>query len=64
MLTPPVLAPDWFKDQVLGIEVEQFIGLAVLALVATTVQFAILAAIRLYVRARYRVLWTQRVPLY
>ena len=54
MPTLPVLSPGWFKDEFLGIEVEQYIGLVVLILVAAAVQFGILSAIRLYVRARYR----------
>lgn len=54
MSTLPVLSPGWFKDEFLGIEVEQYIGLAVLILVAAAVQLGILSAIRLYVRARYR----------
>ena len=54
MSTLPVLSPGWFKDEFLGIEVEQYIGLVVLILVAAGVQFGVLSAIRLYVRARYR----------
>ena len=48
----PVLAPDWFKDKAIGIEIEQFIGLAVLVFIATAAQFALVQAIALYVRHR------------
>ena len=48
----PVLAPNWFKDTALGIEVEQFIGLAVIILAAASVLiFAVIAA-DLFMRAR------------
>ncbi|MFT5200990.1 MAG: MscS family membrane protein [Candidatus Aldehydirespiratoraceae bacterium] len=45
--------PDWFKDEYLGIEVEQYIGIAVLAVIATLLHFALLRAISLVVRRRY-----------
>jgi len=45
--------PDWFKDEYLGIEVEQYIGLAVLAVIATVAHFALLRAISVVVRRRF-----------
>lgn len=48
-----VAAPDWFKDEYLGIEVEQYIGLAALAVIATVARFALVRAISLVVRRRF-----------
>ena len=48
----PVLAPDWFKDKAIGIEVEQFIGLAVLVVIAAGARFVLVQAIALFVRHR------------
>jgi MscS family membrane protein len=45
--------PDWFTDVYLGIEVGQYIGLGVLAVVATVAHFALLRVISLVVRRRY-----------
>jgi MscS family membrane protein len=45
--------PDWFTDEYLGIEVEQYIGLAVLAVIATVAHFALLRVISLVLRRRY-----------
>ncbi len=45
--------PAWLTDDYLGIEVEQYIGIAVLAVVATVAHFALLRAISLVVRRRY-----------
>lgn len=45
--------PEWFTDEYLGIEVEQYIGLGVLAVVATLLHFALLRVIALVVRRRY-----------
>ena len=45
--------PDWLTDDYLGIEVEQYIGLAVLAVIATVAHFALLHAISLVVQRRY-----------
>ena len=45
--------PDWFANEYLGIEVEQFIGLGVLAVIATVAHFALLHLISLVVRRRY-----------
>ena len=46
------LAPDWFKNTYIGIEVEQFIGIGILILVAGAVHVVVSQALRLYVRAR------------
>lgn len=48
----PALAPNWFQDTVLGIEVEQFIGIAVLIAIVLGVQLALTQAVRLFVRHR------------
>ncbi len=48
-----VAAPDWFTDDYLGIEVEQYIGIGVLAVIATVAHFALLRAISVVVRRRY-----------
>jgi len=45
--------PDWFTDEYLGIEVEQYLGIGVLALIATLLHFALLRVIALVVRSRY-----------
>ncbi len=45
--------PDWLTDVYLGIEVEQYIGLGVLAVVAAVAHFALLRVIALLVRRRY-----------
>ena len=49
---PLFLAPDWFKDTYIGIEVEQFIGIGALVLVAATVYFIATQVLRLYLRGR------------
>ncbi len=46
-------APAWFADTYLGIEVQQYVGLGVLAVVATVAHFALARAIWLVVRRRY-----------
>ena len=48
----PILVPIWFKDTVLGIEVEQFIGLGVLVVVAVAAAYLALALLALYIRQR------------
>ncbi len=48
----PFLAPDWFNDSYLGIEVEQYVGLAILVAVAPLTYAIISLALRLYLRAR------------
>ena len=48
----PTLTPDWFKDTALGIEVEQFIGIVVLVLIAGAVHFTALQLLRMAVRHR------------
>ncbi len=45
--------PDWFAEEYLGIEVEQYIGLGVLALIAAVVHIALLRLMALVVRRRY-----------
>lgn len=45
--------PDWLTDVYLGIEVEQYIGLGVLAVIAAVAHFALLRVIALLVRRRY-----------
>ena len=46
------LAPDWFKDTYIGIEVEQFIGIGVLVVVAVVAQVVLTQALKLVVHAR------------
>ena len=46
------LTPDWFEDTYIGIEVEQFIGIGVLVVVAGVVHLLVSQVLRLYVRAR------------
>ena len=50
---PPFLAPAWFEDSYLGIEVEQFLGLAILIAIAVLTYAIISQALKLYVRARF-----------
>ena len=50
----PFLAPDWFSDSYLGIEVQQFIGLAVLVGVAVLTYAVLSVSLRLYVRVRFQ----------
>jgi small-conductance mechanosensitive channel len=45
--------PDWFEDTFLGIEVEQFIGIGVLILVATLAHFVLMRIITVLVRHRF-----------
>ncbi len=45
--------PGWFTDEYLGIEVEQYIGLGVLAVIATVAHFVLLRVIAVVVRRRY-----------
>ncbi len=45
--------PDWFTDVYLGIELEQYIGIGVLAIVATLAHFALLRLITIIVHRRY-----------
>ena len=51
---PPFLAPDWFNDTYLGIEVEQYVGLAILVAVAPLTYAIISLALRVYVRTRFQ----------
>ena len=50
----PVLAPGWFKDEFIGIEVEQYIGIGALVVIAIVAQLVLVEAIRLFLRHRYR----------
>ena len=43
-----VAAPTWFTDEYLGIEVEQYIGFGLLAVIATLVHFALLRVIAIW----------------
>ncbi len=45
--------PEWFKDEYLGIELGQYIGIGVLIVGATAAHFALLRVIALVVRGRY-----------
>ena len=45
--------PGWFTDEYLGIEVEQYIGIGVLAVIAMVAHFVLLRIIALVVRHRY-----------
>ena len=45
--------PGWLTDEHFGIEVEQYIGIGVLAVIATAAHFALLRVITLVVRRRY-----------
>lgn len=47
------VAPGWLSDEYLGIEVKQYIGLGVLAVVATVARFVLVRVIALVVRHRY-----------
>ena len=48
-----VAAPTWFNDEYLGIEIEQYIGFGLLAVIITIVHFALLRLIDIFVRRRY-----------
>ncbi|MCH2617276.1 MAG: hypothetical protein MKZ62_08085, partial [Acidimicrobiales bacterium] len=48
-----VAAPTWFTDEYLGIEIEQYIGFGLLAIIITVVHFALLRLIDMFVRRRY-----------
>ncbi|MYE46958.1 MAG: mechanosensitive ion channel family protein [Chloroflexi bacterium] len=50
---PALLAPAWFQDTYIGIEVEQYIGLAILVAVSALTYVAVNQALRLFVRARF-----------
>ena len=52
---PLFLAPDWFKDTYIGIEVEQLIGIGALVVVAGVVHLLASQALRMYLRARLSV---------
>lgn len=45
--------PEWFSDEYLGIEVEQYIGIGALAVFAAVAHFALLRVIALVLRRRY-----------
>ena len=46
------LAPDWFKNTYIGIEVEQFIGIGALVVVAVVAQVVLTQGLKLFVHAR------------
>tara|TARA_B100001123_G_scaffold407887_1_gene500526 strand:- start:23271 stop:24533 length:1263 start_codon:yes stop_codon:yes gene_type:complete len=46
------LVPHWFKNTYIGIEVEQFIGIGALVLVAAAAHLFVALVLRLYLRAR------------
>ncbi len=48
-----VAAQNWFTDEYLGIEIEQYIGFGLLAVVVTLLHFALLRLITMFVRRRY-----------
>ena len=48
-----IAAPNWFKDEYLGIEIEQYIGFGLLAIVVTVLHFVLLRLIAMFVRRRY-----------
>ena len=48
-----VAAPNWFTDEYLGVEIEQYIGFGLLAIVVTILHFALLRLITIFVRRRY-----------
>ena len=70
----PVLAPDWFQDTVIGIEVEQFIGIGVLVAIVLVVQVILTRGLALFLRhrisdAEQRAFWDRerrrlRMPLF
>jgi MscS family membrane protein len=45
--------PDWFSNEFLGVEVEQYLGIGALAVIATVVHFAVVRVIALVVRRRH-----------
>ena len=49
---PVFLTPDWFEDRYIGIEVEQFIGIGVLIVVAAAANLVVSQGLRLFVRSR------------
>lgn len=48
-----VAAPNWFTDEYIGIEIEQYIGFGLLAIAVTILHFALLRLITIFVRRRY-----------
>ena len=50
---PPFLAPAWFQDTYLGIEVQQYLGLVILVVVSAITYVVVNQALKLYVRARF-----------
>ena len=48
-----VAAPNWFTDEYLGIEIEQYIGFGLLAVIVTLLHFALLRLITIFIRRRY-----------
>jgi len=48
-----VATPNWFTDEYLGIEIEQYIGFGLLAVIVTLLHFALLRLITIFIRRRY-----------
>ena len=46
-------APNWFTNEYLGVEVEQYIGIGVLAIIATMVHVVLLRVLAIAIRRRY-----------
>jgi len=53
MRNPLFLAPDWYTDEILGIEIRQLLGLAALVVVAVVVQFILVEIIKAFLKRRY-----------
>ena len=55
-------APDWFDDEFLGIRVEQYLGILLLAVIAATIRLLVVGLITLVIRRRSqgddRAFWT------
>ncbi len=50
---PPFLAPSWFTDTYLGIEAEQYLGLAILIAVSVLTYVVLNQGLKLFVRTRF-----------
>ena len=53
MPRPLFLAPDWYDDTYLGLEVRQLIGLGVLILISVVAQFVLVEGVKISFRRRY-----------
>ncbi len=54
MRSPIFLAPDWYEDNYLGIEVQQLIGIGVLVVIAVVAQMFIVEIVKIFLRRRYK----------